>query len=188
MMTDSCSLITTKKQCRCAIILIYYDFYAQANHFNLFLPEGSCCIAPPPENTASSVSVDLSNTGKSYASAVKQTSQASPSVKLPSTSTKATLSKQPCQALTSHNTAAASSNTKTRVNKPSMSPEATAAKKSSVKQPTPVLNVLLPKDHLSVNNKLQLLNLPLPSIHLLSNNKPQLLILIQSNHIHCLRP
>ena len=69
-----------------------------------------------------------------------------------------------------------------------MSPKATAAKKSSVKQPTPVLNVPLPKDHLSVNNKLQLLNLPLPSIHLLSNNKPQLLILIQSNHIHCLRP
>ena len=116
MMTDSCSLITTKKQCRCPIILIYYDFYAQANHFNLFLPEGSCCSAPPPENTATSVSIDLSITGKSYASAVKQTSQASPSVKLPSTSTKATLFKQPCQALTSHNTTASSSNTKTRVN------------------------------------------------------------------------
>ena len=59
---------------------MYYDFYAQANHFSLLLPRGNCCSAPLPENTASSVSIDLSNTGKSYASAVKQTSQASSSV------------------------------------------------------------------------------------------------------------
>ena len=138
MNTESCSSITTKKECRCPITLMYYDFYAQANHFNLLLPQGSCCSAPPPENTASSVSIDLSNTVKSYASAVKQISQSSPSVKLPSTSTKATGSKQPCQALTSYNTTASSSNTKTRVKKPSMSPKADPAKKSSVKEPTPV--------------------------------------------------
>ena len=138
MITDSCSSITTKKQCRCPIALMYYAFYAQANHFKLLLPQGSCCSAPPRENTASSVSIDLSNTGKSYASAVKQTSQPSPSVKLPSTSTKATGSKQLFQASTSYNTTASSSNTKTRVKKPSMSPKAYAPKKSSIKQPTPV--------------------------------------------------
>ena len=138
MMTDSSSPITTKKQCRCPLILMYDDFYAQANHFNLLLPQGSCCSAPLPKNTASSFSIDLSNTRKSYASAVKQTSQAS-SVKLTSTSTKATGSKQPCQASTSYNTTASSSCAKTRVTKPSMSPKATAAKESSsIKKPTPV--------------------------------------------------
>jgi len=139
MITDSCSSITTKKQCRCPITLMYYDIYAQANHFNLLLPQGSCCSAPLPENTASSVSIDLSNTGKSYASAVKQTSQASSSVKLTSTSTKAAGSKQPCQASTSYNTTASSSCTKPRVKKPSKSPKATApTESSSIKQPTPV--------------------------------------------------
>ena len=138
MNTESCSSITTKKECRCPITLMYYDFYAQANHFNLLLPQGSCCSAPPPENTASSVSIDLSNTVTSYASAVKQISQSSPSVKLPSTSTKATGSKQPCQALTPYNTTASSSNTKRRVKKPSMSPKADPAKKSSINKPTPV--------------------------------------------------
>ena len=108
MNTESCSSITTKEECRYPITLMHYDFYAQANHFNLLLPQGSCCSAPPPENTGSSVSIDLSNTVKSYASAVKQISQSSPSVKLPSTSTKATGSKQPCQALTSYNTTASS--------------------------------------------------------------------------------
>ena len=72
MITDSCSSI---------------DFYAQANHFNLLLPQGSCCSAPPPENTAFFVLIDFSLAGKLYASAVKQTLLASPSVKLPSAST-----------------------------------------------------------------------------------------------------
>ena len=137
MNTESYSSITTKKECRCPITLMYYDFYGQANQFNLLLPQGRCCSAPPPENTASSVSIDLSNTVTSYASAVKQISQSS-SVKLPSTSTKATGSKQPCQALTSYNTIASSSNTKKRVKQPCMSPKADPAKKSNIKEPTPV--------------------------------------------------
>ena len=51
---------------------MYYDDYSQANHFNLLLPQGSCCSAPLPENTASTVSIDLDNNGNSYAAAVKQ--------------------------------------------------------------------------------------------------------------------
>ena len=65
MNTESCSSIKTKKECGCPITLLYYDFHAQANHFNLLLPQGSCCNAPPAENTASSVSIDLSNTHNS---------------------------------------------------------------------------------------------------------------------------
>ena len=87
---DSFSSITTKNQCSCPITLMYYDDYSQANHFNLLLPQGSCCSAPLPENTASTVSIDLDNNGNSYAAAVKQNSQTCPSVKLPSPSTKAT--------------------------------------------------------------------------------------------------
>ena len=41
------------------ITLMYHDEYAQANHFNLLLPRGGCCSAPLPENTVSSVSIDL---------------------------------------------------------------------------------------------------------------------------------
>ena len=58
-----------------AITLMYYDDYAQANHFNLLLPRGSCYDAPLPEKTASSVSVDLDNIDNAYASAVKKASQ-----------------------------------------------------------------------------------------------------------------
>ena len=49
---DSFSSITTKNQCSCPITLMYYDDYSQANHFNLPLPQGSCCSAPLPEITA----------------------------------------------------------------------------------------------------------------------------------------
>ena len=41
------------------ITLMYHDEYAQANHFNLLLPRSGCCSAPLPENTVSSVSIDL---------------------------------------------------------------------------------------------------------------------------------
>ena len=61
---------------------MYYDDYSQANHFNLLLPQGSCCSAPLPENTATTVSIDLDNNGNSYAAAVKQNSQTCPSVLL----------------------------------------------------------------------------------------------------------
>ena len=60
---------------------MYHDEYAQANHFNLLLPRGSCCSAPLPENTASSVSIDLENSSNSYAKVVKQTSQTHPPFK-----------------------------------------------------------------------------------------------------------
>ena len=40
---DSFSSITTKNPCSCPITLMYYDDYSQANHFNLLLPQGSCC-------------------------------------------------------------------------------------------------------------------------------------------------
>ena len=83
MNIDSFSSIT-KKKCSCPITQIYHDDYAQANNFNLLLPRGSCCGAPLPENTASSVSIDLENNGNSYAKAVKQKSQTHPSFKPPS--------------------------------------------------------------------------------------------------------
>ena len=79
MKTDSFSSLT--KKCKCPITLMYHDEYAQANLFNLLLPRGSFCSAPLPENTASSVSIDLENSGNSYAKAVKQTSQTHPSFK-----------------------------------------------------------------------------------------------------------
>ena len=82
--------------------MLYHDEYAQANHFNLLLPRGSCCSAPMPENTASSVLIDLENGGNSYAKAVKQTSQTQPSFK--PHLIKATESKQLGQDLTSLNT------------------------------------------------------------------------------------
>ena len=66
----------TKKKCRCPI-----NYVMWANHFNLLLPRGSCCSASLPENTASSVSIDLENSGNSYAKAVKQTSKTHPSFK-----------------------------------------------------------------------------------------------------------
>ena len=78
---------------RCPITLLYHDEYTQANHFNLLLPRVSCCSAPLPENTASSVSIELENRVNSYAKAVKQTSQTHPSFKAPSI--KATEAKQP---------------------------------------------------------------------------------------------
>ena len=74
MKTDSFSSLTKKKS-KCPITLMYHDEYAQANHFNLLLPRGSCFSPPLPENTASSVSTDLGNSGNSYAKAVKQMPQ-----------------------------------------------------------------------------------------------------------------
>ena len=71
MNIDSFSSIT-KKKCCCPITQIYHDDYAQANNFNLLLPRGSCCGVPLPENTASSVSIDLENNGNSYAKAVNR--------------------------------------------------------------------------------------------------------------------
>ena len=56
-----------------------HDVYAQANHVNLLLPRGSCCNTPLPENSASSVSNDIEDSGNSCAKAVKQTSQTHPS-------------------------------------------------------------------------------------------------------------
>ena len=56
-----------------------HDVYAQANHFNLLLPRGSCCNTPLPENSASSVSNGIEDSGNSCAKAVKQTSQTHPS-------------------------------------------------------------------------------------------------------------
>ena len=50
MITDFSSSMETKKGCECPITLMYYDDYAQANHFNLLLPQGSCCGAPQPKN------------------------------------------------------------------------------------------------------------------------------------------
>ena len=73
---------------------MYYDDSSQANHFNLLLLRGPF-NAPLPENTAFSVSVDLDNTGNSYASAVKQTFS---SVNYNVQSIKVTGSKQACQA------------------------------------------------------------------------------------------
>ena len=55
MKTDSFSSLI--KKYKCPITLIYQDEYAQANHFNLLLPRGSCYSAPLPESTASSVSI-----------------------------------------------------------------------------------------------------------------------------------
>ena len=75
----------TKKGCKCPITLLYYDDYAQANHFNLLLPRGNCCSAPPPENKSSTVVIDLDDVGKSYASAVKQSSKTFSSVKVSTT-------------------------------------------------------------------------------------------------------
>ena len=140
---------------------MYYD-YSQANHFNLLLPQGSCCSAPLPENTASTVSIDLNNNGNSYAAAVKKNSQTCPSVKLPSPSTKATRSKQPCQATSSSSTKrkASSSYTETMV-------------KSHLDQQ----KLLLPRKHL-INNQPQLLKLYLPSNCLLNNQSE-----LPSNHL-----
>ena len=80
----------TKKGCECPITLKYYDDYAQANHFNLLLPQGNCCNAPPPENKPSSVVIDLDNVEQSYASAVKQSSKTCPPTKVSSTTTNTT--------------------------------------------------------------------------------------------------
>ena len=98
--TDSFSSLT-KKKCKCPITLMYHDEYALANHFNLLLPGVSCFSASLPENTASSVSIDLENSGHSYAKAVKQTSKTHLSFK-PHLIT-ATESEQPGQDLTSLN-------------------------------------------------------------------------------------
>ena len=67
----------------------------------------SCFSAPLPENTASSVSIDLENSGNSYAKAVKQTTQTHPSFKPPLI--EANESKQPGQDLASLNTKTLSS-------------------------------------------------------------------------------
>ena len=115
---------------------MYHDKYAQANHFNLLLPRGNCCSAPVPENTASSVSIDLENGGNSYAKAVKQMSQTHPSFK--PHLIKSTESKQPGQDLTSLSTKTLSSNSKKIAEKPTQSSEATTAKQTScVKQLNP---------------------------------------------------
>ncbi|PFX19835.1 hypothetical protein AWC38_SpisGene15759 [Stylophora pistillata] len=96
---------------------------------------GSCCSAPLPENTAS-VSMNLENSGYSYAKAVKQMSQTRGSFKPPSI--KGTDSKQSGQDLTSINTKTLSPYSKTTVKKPSLSPDATTTKQtSSVTQPNP---------------------------------------------------
>ena len=50
---------------------MYYDDCVRVNYFNLL--SFASRDAPLPENTAFSVSIDLDNTGNSYASAVKQT-------------------------------------------------------------------------------------------------------------------
>ena len=70
MNKDSFSSLT-KKKCKCPITLMDHDEHAWANHFNLLLPRGSCCSALLPGNTASSVSIDLENSGHSHAKAVK---------------------------------------------------------------------------------------------------------------------
>ena len=135
MKTDSFSSLT-KKKCQCPITSMYHDEYAQANHFNLLLPRGGCCSAPLPENTASSVSIDLENSGNSNAKAVKQMSQTHPSFK--PHLIKATESKQLGQDLTSLNTKTSPSYSKTTVKRPTQSPEATTAKQTtSVKQLNP---------------------------------------------------
>ena len=115
---------------------MYHDEYAQANHFNLLLPRGSCCNVPLPENTASSVSIDLENSGNSYAKAVKQTSQTHPPFK--PHLIKAAESKQLGQDLTNLNTKTLPSYPKTTAERPTQSPEATTAKQTtSVKQLNP---------------------------------------------------
>ena len=88
--TNFSSSMERKKGCECPITLKYYDDYAQANHFNLLLPQGNCCNAPPPENKPSSVVIDLDNVGQSYASAVKQSSKTCPPTKISSTTTNTT--------------------------------------------------------------------------------------------------
>ena len=88
--TNFSSPMETKKGCECAISLKYYDDYAQANHFNLLLPQGNCCNAPPPGNKPSSVVIDLDNVEQSYASAVKQSLKTCPSTKVSLTTTNTT--------------------------------------------------------------------------------------------------
>ena len=88
--TNFSSLMETKKDCECPITLKYYDDYAQANHFNLLLPQGNCCNVPRPENKPSSLVIDLDNVEQSYASAVKQSSKTCPSTKVSSTATNTT--------------------------------------------------------------------------------------------------
>ena len=132
MKTDSFSSLT-KKKCKCPITLMYHDEYAQANHFNLLLPRGSCCSVPLSENTASSVSIDLENSGNSYAKAVKQTSQTHPSFK--PHLIKAIESKRLGQDLTSLNTKTLPLYSKTTAKRPNQSPEATTTKQTApVKQ------------------------------------------------------
>ena len=115
---------------------MYHDEYAQANHFNLLLPRDSCCSAPLPENTASSVSIDLENRGNSYAKVVKQTSQTHPPFK-PHLTTVAEF-KQLGQDLTPLNTKTLPSYSKTTAKSPTQSPQATTAKQTaSVKQLNP---------------------------------------------------
>ena len=191
---DSFSSITTKNQCGCPITLMYYDDYSQPNHFNLLLPQGSCCSTPLPENTASTVSIDSDNNGNSYAAAVKQNSQTCPSVKLPSPSTKATRSKQPCQATSpsSTNTKASASYTETKV-KSHLDQQKLLllSKHLLIERLLQLLNLCLPSNHLlnnqselpskhlALNNQLQVL-----SNHLLTNNQPQLLNrLLPSSHL-----
>ena len=65
--TDSFSLITTKKQCRCFITLMYYVtiiFNAQAHHFNLLLPWGNFCSALLYYQATKKLEVDLTHIQK----------------------------------------------------------------------------------------------------------------------------
>ena len=115
--TNFSSPMETKKGCECPITLKYYDDYAQVNHFNLLLPPGNCCNAPPPENKPSSVEIGLDNVEQSYASAVKQSSKTCPSTKVSSTTTNTTKQSPQTQP--------------TKQTKGNLSSTDTAAKKSS---------------------------------------------------------
>ena len=115
--TNFSSPMETKKGCECPITMKYYDDYAQANHFNLLLPQGNCCNAPPPENKPSSVIIDLDNVEQSYASAVKQSSKTCPPTKVSSTTTNTTKQSPQTQP--------------TKQTKGNLSSTDTAAKKSS---------------------------------------------------------
>ena len=115
--TDFSSPMETKKGCECPITLKYCDDYAQANHFNLLLPQGNCCNAPPPENKPSSVVIDLENVEQSYASAVKQSSRTCPTTKVSLARTNAT--KQSPQTQPTEETERNLSNTDTAAKKSS---------------------------------------------------------------------
>ena len=165
MNTDSRSSITTKKQCRCPITLMYYYNYAQANHFNLLLPRGSCGNAPLPENTTLSVSIDLHKSGNSSASAVKQTF---PYVKLPDLQVIKSLDRiklvklhlRPIQKCHLH------------------------ILKQVLKSHLHLQKLLLPSSHRLLNNHRRLINLLLPNNHLLLTNQSQLPLLQQPRNNH----